>query len=86
LDNYIHTRAAYSGGDAVSALKETAQDAIDCARRIESVLAGKGEYEKAWRLHATGYIQMHVMRGRYRLWELGVGDNPDPKEALLQQV
>ncbi|KAK9420885.1 putative Longiborneol synthase [Seiridium unicorne] len=82
VDNYISTKAAYSGGNYLTALKETAKDAIDCARRIESVLAGKGEYERAWRLHATGYIQMHVMRGRYRLWELGLGHDPRPEEAL----
>ncbi|KAF3015269.1 terpene cyclase [Neopestalotiopsis sp. 37M] len=84
VDNYISTKAAYSGSGYVTALKETAKDAIDCARRIESVLSGKGEYERAWRLHATGYIQMHVMRGRYRLWELGLGHNPCPEEVLRE--
>ncbi|KAF5676907.1 longiborneol synthase [Fusarium heterosporum] len=80
--NYINTTAAYDGTDSIVTLRKTAQDAIDNARRIESVLKGKDEYERAWRLHAAGYIQMHVMRGRYRLWELGVGDKPETKEIL----
>ncbi|KAI6758657.1 hypothetical protein HG530_010897 [Fusarium avenaceum] len=83
--NYINTTAAYEGTDSITALQQTAHDAISCARRIESVLAGKGEYERAWRLHAAGYIQMHVMRGRYRLWELGVGIRPDVKEVLKKE-
>ncbi|KAF4468047.1 longiborneol synthase [Fusarium albosuccineum] len=80
--NFINMTAAYDGSDSISTLRKTAQEAVACARRIESVLAGKGEYERAWRLHAAGYIQMHVMRGRYRLWEVGVGDRPDRKEVL----
>lgn len=82
--NYIQMKAAYDGGDILSTLRETAQDTIDCARRIENVLAGKGEYERAWRLYVTGMVQMHIMRGRYRLWEVGVGANPDPKEILVE--
>jgi hypothetical protein len=80
--NYINATAAYDETDAIATLLKTSQDAIDCARRIESVLAGKGEYEQAWRLHAAGYIQMHIMRGRYRLWEVGVGNNPDTEEII----
>lgn len=80
--NFINITAAYEGTDSITTLNRTAKEAIDCARRIESVLAGKGEYERAWRLHAAGYIQMHIMRGRYRLWELGVGDKPDKKEVI----
>ncbi|KAK6720728.1 Longiborneol synthase clm1 [Fusarium graminearum] len=80
--NYINHTAAYEGVDSDAALHKTAQDTIDCARRIESVLAGKGEYEKAWRLHASGYLQMHVQRGRYRLIEVGVGDAPDVHEVI----
>ncbi|KAI0482206.1 isoprenoid synthase domain-containing protein [Xylariaceae sp. FL0804] len=60
VNNYIRSEAAYGDGDIFTTLKETAQGAIDCERRIASVLAGKGEYEEAWRLHAAGYIQMHV--------------------------
>ncbi|KAF5022588.1 hypothetical protein F66182_5359 [Fusarium sp. NRRL 66182] len=80
--NYINATAAYDGTDSITTLHKTSKDAVDCARRIESILAGKGEYEKAWRLHAAGYIQMHVMRGRYRLWEVGVGNKPDAKETI----
>lgn len=82
-DNYIHGKAAYDGDCDISlALEETANEAIACARRIEAVLEDKGDYGKAWRLHATGYIRMHIMRGRYRLWEVGVGNKPEAKEAL----
>ncbi|KAJ4267559.1 Longiborneol synthase clm1 [Fusarium torreyae] len=80
--NYINTTAAYDETDAITTLYKTSQDAVNCARRIESILAGKGEYEQAWRLHAAGYIQMHIMRARYRLWEVGIGNSPDTKEIV----
>ncbi|KAF4341516.1 longiborneol synthase [Fusarium beomiforme] len=80
--NYINATAAYDGTDSFTALHKTAHDAVQCARRIEDTLAGKGEYEKAWRLHASGYLQMHVMRARYRLWEVGVGNKPEIKEIV----
>ncbi|RGP78366.1 longiborneol synthase [Fusarium longipes] len=80
--NYINATAAYDETDAIATLDKTARDAIDCARRIESVLAGKGEYERAWRLHASGYLEMHVMRARYRLWELGCGKSPEVEEVV----
>ncbi|KAK7740949.1 hypothetical protein SLS53_005012 [Cytospora paraplurivora] len=82
VDNYIHSQAAYNGIDIIESLKWTAKDAIDCARRIEQVLEGKGEYEKAWKQHSRGYIEMHLMRGRYRLWEVGIGSAPDSTEVI----
>ena len=80
--NYINTTAAYDKTDAIIALLKTSQDAVNCIRRTESILAGKGEYEKAWQFHAAGYIQMHIMRGRYRLWEVGIANNPDKEEIV----
>ncbi|RGP64952.1 longiborneol synthase [Fusarium sporotrichioides] len=81
-NNYINTTAAYEGIDSTATLHKTSQDAVNCARRIESVLAGKGKYEEAWRLHASGYIQMHNMRGRYRVWEVGIGRKADVEELV----
>ena len=81
-DNYVYATSMYNGTDTFSTLRETAQDAIDCIRRTENVLSGKGEYERAWKLHAAGYIQMHLVRGRYRLWEVGLGDLPLSEEVV----
>lgn len=81
-DNYIHGLALYSGTDVITALRETAREAIECVRRIEKVLEGTGHYQKAWHRHSTGYVHMHLTRGRYRLWELGVGAKPDPTEVM----
>ncbi|KAH7303963.1 isoprenoid synthase domain-containing protein [Stachybotrys elegans] len=80
--NYINRKAMYQKADTHSVLRATAQDAVDCSRRIRSVLRGKGEYETAWRLYAAGYIRMHVLRARYRLNEVGVGREPDVQEIL----
>lgn len=82
-DNYIHKIAGYDHTNYLNALKQTCQDTVACTQRIEQVLAGKGEYEKAWYHHKTGYIYMHIMRNRYRLWQLGIGDKPADKEALI---
>ncbi|KAL6922929.1 hypothetical protein FSST1_000203 [Fusarium sambucinum] len=60
--NYINSTASYERIDSNAALHKTAQDSVDCARRIQSVLAGKGKYEEAWRLHASGYLRMHLQR------------------------
>lgn len=68
----------------VETLKETSEDAVACMRRIEQVLDGKGEYEKAWTLHKTGYINMHIMRSRYRSWQLGIGEKPAEEETLRE--
>lgn len=81
-DNYIHSKAAYAGIDIIASLKETAKEAIECAQRTENVLEGKGEYQKAWQQHLTGYVEMHLMRGRYRLWEVGIGHEPESTELL----
>lgn len=84
VDNYIHSQAACNGIDAIESLKWTARDAIGCARRIEQVLEGKGEYEKAWKQHSRGYIEMHLMRARYRLWEVGIGFAPESTEVISE--
>lgn len=81
-DNYIHSKAAYAGIDTITSLEETAKEAIECVQRIEKVLEGKGEYQKAWQQHSTGSIEMHLMRGRYRLWEVGIGHEPESTELL----
>lgn len=81
-ENYIHSKAAYAGIDIISSLKETAKEATECAQRIEQVLEGKGEYQKVWQQHSTGYVEMHLMRGRYRLWEVGIGHEPESTEVL----
>lgn len=80
-DNYVHALANYSGTDVFTALRETAREAIECNRRIESVLEGTGHYQKAWHKHGAGYLQLHLARKRYKLSHLGVGiDEPVKKE------
>lgn len=81
-DNYIHSQAAYDGTDIITSLKKTAEDAIACAQRIEQVLEGKGKYQEVWQQHSKGYVEMHLMRGRYRLWEVGIGYQPESTEIL----
>ncbi|KAG8161099.1 hypothetical protein KVR01_009363 [Diaporthe batatas] len=83
-DNYTNKIAGYSQKSLVETLKEASEDVIACVRRIEHVLAGNEEYAKAWYLHKTGYIHMHTMRSRYKLWQLDIGEKPGEKETLRE--
>ncbi|KAI0441627.1 isoprenoid synthase domain-containing protein [Xylaria telfairii] len=73
-DNYLHNRAFYEGKDIYTVFREVIQEDVDAHRRIMVVLHGREPYAQAWHEHAMGFVAMHKGMERYRLWELGLGE------------
>lgn len=71
---------------ALKVVKEVKGEVVDCVNRIRSVLKGRGIYAESWEMHMRGHIAMHTTNPRYRLKELGLGEeNPFP-EALYKEM
>ncbi|KAF3927246.1 hypothetical protein ABW20_dc0107968 [Dactylellina cionopaga] len=75
-DNYIRNRTHYENKDVMSVLKDIIGDLVDSHDRIFTVLKGREQYMKAWHNHAMGSIAFHKLTKRYRLWEVGLGEDP----------
>ena len=67
-------------------LKEVKGEAVDCNNRIRAVLKGRGIYAECWELHLRGHIAMHTTNPRYRLKELGLGEEHPFPEALFREM
>ncbi|KAF7529684.1 hypothetical protein G7054_g9753 [Neopestalotiopsis clavispora] len=72
--NYIHNRARSEQRDVLQVLAEVEREAIDCEHRIQKILKGRAEYAKSWSDSVRGYMAMHTTNPRYRLAELGLGE------------
>ncbi|KAI1503430.1 isoprenoid synthase domain-containing protein [Biscogniauxia marginata] len=82
-DNYIHIRAFYDGKSVFTTLEDVIRENVDALHRTQVVLQDKGPYAQAWHDHAMGYVTFHKMVERYKLGELGLGENYS--DALLKQ-
>ncbi|KAK8113384.1 hypothetical protein PG984_013910 [Apiospora sp. TS-2023a] len=76
-DNYMHNKAFADGKDVYQVLEDAVKETIAAHRRILLVLGGTGkeEYCQAWLEHEMGYAAWHMSMGRYRLREIGLGEN-----------
>lgn len=72
--NYIHNRARCEQKKPLTVLKEVKRETVDCFNRISAILDGREPYAQAWKVHARGHIAMHTVNPRYRLAELGLGE------------
>ncbi|ROT40475.1 terpenoid synthase [Sodiomyces alkalinus F11] len=72
--NYLHNRATATGKPILTVLDEVNQEAIDSARRVEAILKGRGKYEQSWNESVRGYMAMHTTNTRYKLRDLGLGE------------
>ncbi|KAK7943893.1 terpenoid synthase [Apiospora aurea] len=72
--NYIHNRARRERKDPLAVVREVQQEVVDCVGRVNCILEGREPYLQAWRVHMTGHIAMHTVNPRYRLSELGLGE------------
>ncbi|ROV95983.1 hypothetical protein VMCG_07951 [Cytospora schulzeri] len=72
--NYIHLKANYESRDVVAVLESAAKECIEAAKRIEVVLDGREPYKQAWLSHLHGYIHMHRITNRYKLYEIGLAE------------
>ncbi|KAJ7438740.1 isoprenoid synthase domain-containing protein [Mycena latifolia] len=73
--NLVHGRAQASGKSPLYELASIAEECLDATRRVREILRGKGTYEEAWRIFEHGYVTFHTAGKRYRLGELGLGED-----------
>ena len=72
--NYIHNRMTATNQSIPAVLQETCDEAIDCAKRVDAILKGRGIYAQSWNDSVRGYMAMHTTNVCYRLDDLGLGE------------
>ncbi|TDZ13528.1 Alpha-cuprenene synthase COP6 [Colletotrichum sidae] len=72
--NYMHNRALTSGKPVLAVLEEVNADTIASAKRVSAILKGRGVYEDSWNESVRGYMAMHTTNVRYKLKDLGLGE------------
>lgn len=72
--NYLHNRATATNKPILTVLEEVSTEAIEAAKRVEAILKGRGKYEQSWSESVRGYMAMHTTNSRYRLKDLGLGE------------
>ncbi|KAJ7613353.1 isoprenoid synthase domain-containing protein [Mycena polygramma] len=72
--NLVHGRAQASGNSPLTELGSTAEECLAATYRVRSILRGKGSYEEAWHAFEQGYVTFHTAGKRYRLSEIGFGE------------
>ncbi|KAH7113515.1 longiborneol synthase [Dactylonectria macrodidyma] len=72
--NYIHNRALCTGKPVLTVVEEVSKEAIESATQIEAILKDRAEYEQSWKDSVRGYMALHTTNPRYRLEELGLGE------------
>ncbi|KAK7414583.1 hypothetical protein QQX98_006611 [Neonectria punicea] len=72
--NYLHNRATCSGKSIITVLEEVNEETITAARRVEKILKGRGIYAQSWNESIRGYMAMHTTNPRYKLKDLGLGE------------
>lgn len=74
MKNYIHNRARCERKSPLVALQEVKSETVECVRRIRCTLKGRSRYLESWERQVMGMIAMHKVNPRYRLSELGLGE------------
>lgn len=72
--NYIHQRASYESRDVTAVLRSATKECIEAVKRISVVLDGREPYRQAWLSHLYGYLHMHRITNRYKLYEIGLAE------------
>ncbi|KAF5539465.1 longiborneol synthase [Fusarium mexicanum] len=72
--NYVHNRATCTEKPVLTVVAEVSQETLASAKRVEQILKGRGIYERSWQESVRGYIAMHTTNPRYRLTDLGIGE------------
>ncbi|KAJ6496165.1 isoprenoid synthase domain-containing protein [Mycena sanguinolenta] len=74
--NLVHARAQASGNSPLAELALVAEECLAATCRVRAILRGKGKYEEAWVAFERGYVTFHTAGKRYRLGEIGLGEDP----------
>ncbi len=72
--NYIHNLASCTGKPTISVVEEVKRETLECSSRIEMILKGRGKYAQSWSDSVRGYMAMHTTNPRYKLKDLGLGE------------
>jgi hypothetical protein len=72
--NYIHNRAKTTGKPALVVLEEIKRETVECVDRARTILKGKGRYAESWNECVRGMTAMHTTNPRYKLVDLGLGE------------
>ncbi|KAF4449577.1 longiborneol synthase [Fusarium austroafricanum] len=73
--NYIHTKGWYEDKDAQTVFEDIVADVTTKTEQMRLVLKGREPYLKLLNSHVLGYIAFHKLNSRYRLWEVGLGED-----------
>lgn len=73
----MHNRAFAEGKDVYEVFETVVEEIIAAQRRIMLVFekTGKEKYSQVWLDHAMGYVAFHRSLERYRLCEIGLGED-----------
>ncbi|KAL6413310.1 longiborneol synthase [Ilyonectria robusta] len=75
MANFINiSNDVLSGKPVLTVVEEVNKETIESARRVEKILKGRGIYEKSWNDSIRGYMAMHTTNPRYKLTDLGIGE------------
>lgn len=72
--NYIHNRAKCEQKDPLIVLEKVKAETVACVKRIRTVLKDRPQYLESWERQVMGMIAMHKVNPRYRLSDLGLGE------------
>ncbi|KAH6871498.1 isoprenoid synthase domain-containing protein [Thelonectria olida] len=72
--NYIHNRGWYENKDALVVFSEIIAEVRESVERMRLVLKGREPYLQLLNSYLLGYIAFHRLNSRYRLWEVGLGE------------
>ncbi|KAH6606925.1 longiborneol synthase [Trichoderma cornu-damae] len=73
--NYLHNRADATGKPILDILQDVNVETLEAAKRVEEILKGRGIYEQSWKDSVRGYMAMHTTNPRYKLSDLGLGED-----------
>jgi len=72
--NYIHNLANTKGLPILTVIEQVKDETLECARRVRAILKGRGHYADSWDESVRGYMAMHTTNPRYKLTDLGLGE------------
>lgn len=73
-DNFISQMAMYEDKEKVAVVEDLIDDVAKAVERIRATIQGKGPYAAAVEDHILGYVAFHKLSPRYRLSEVGLGE------------
>lgn len=66
--------AMYEAKDKIAVVEDLIEDVAKAVERIRATIKGKEPYASAVEDHILGYVAFHKLSPRYRLAEVGLGE------------